>query len=84
MEKMLVVQIRLPACNRDFIVRIPAGLNTHVATLLAAQAIEQISEGAFHATKSCILAWNKTGQVLNGKKTISENNIVNGSKLLLI
>lgn len=84
MEKTYNVSLRLPAASRDYEVRLPAGLNTHVAALLTAQALEPLSAGTFRAAKSCVLAWQNSGMILNGRKTIGENGVVNGSKLLLI
>ena len=84
MEKLLIVSIRLPAADREYEVRLPAGLNTHIAALLAAQALEGLSEGSFRAAKSCVLAWRDTGRLLDSLKTIGENGVLNGSRLLLI
>ena len=84
MEKMLDVTVRLPAADRSYQVRFPAGMNTHVATLLAAQALENLSDGTFRAAKNCVLAWSEDGRILNGKKTMAENGVINGSGLLLI
>ena len=84
MEKEIFVSVRLPAADRSYEVKIPAGLNTHVATLLTARALESLSDGTFRAAKSCVLAWQHNGQTLNGKKTIAENGVINGSGLLLI
>lgn len=84
MEKAFDVSLRLPAAGREYQVRLPAGLNTHVAALLSAQALEPLSEGTFRAAKSCVLAWQGSGTILNGQKTIAENGVLNGSKLLLI
>ena len=84
MEKLLIVFLRLPAVDREYEVRLPAGLNTHIAALLSAQALEGLSEGSFRAVKSCVLAWRDTGRVLDSQKTIGENGVLNGSRLLLI
>lgn len=84
MEKAFDVLVRLPASNRTYELRIPAGLNTHVATLLAARGLESISEGTFSAAKNCVLAWQDTGKQLNPRITIAKNGVLNGSRLLLI
>ena len=84
MEKTFDVLVRLPAANKTFELRIPAGLNTHVATLLAAQGLESISEGTFSAAENCVLAWQDTGKQLDPRVTIAKNGVMNGSKLLLI
>ena len=84
MEMFFDVSLRLPAADRTYTLRIPAGLNTHVAALLAAQALEPLSDGAFRAAKSCLLAWQGSGRILEGQKTIRQNGVRNGSKLLLI
>lgn len=84
MEKSFDVSLRLPAADREYEVRFPAGLNTHVAALLAAQALEPLSAGTFRASRSCVLAWYGSGKILNDRRTIGENGVINGSKLLLI
>lgn len=84
MEKLLIVSLRLPAADREYEVRLPAGLNTHIAALLSAQALEGLSDGSFRAAKSCVLAWRDTGKLLDNLKTIGENGVLNGSRLLLI
>ena len=84
MEKEFFVSVRLPAADHSYEVKIPAGLNTHVATLLAAQALEPLSDGTFRAAKTCVMAWQKNGKILDRKKTIAENGVTNGAKLLLI
>lgn len=84
MEMFFDVSLRLPAAEREYTLRFPAGLNSHVAALLAAQALEPLSGGAFRAAKSCVLAWRESGRILESQKTIGQNGVRNGSKLLLI
>lgn len=84
MEKTFDVSVRLPAAGREYELRFPAGINTHVAALLAAKALEPLSDGAFRAAKSCVLAWRDSGKLLNGQRTVAENGVRNGSRLLLI
>ena len=68
MEKLLIVSLRLPAADREYEVRLPAGLNAHLAALLSAQALEGLSEGSFRAAKSCVLAWRDSGRMLTARK----------------
>lgn len=84
MEKTFDVLVRLPAANKTFEMRIPAGLNTHMATLLAARGLESLSEGTFAAAKNCVLAWQDTGKQLDPQVTVAKNGVINGSRLLLI
>lgn len=84
MELFFDVSLRLPAAEREYTLRFPAGLNAHVAALLAAQALEPLSDGSFRAAKSCVLAWRDSGRMLDSQKTVGQNGVQNGSKLLLI
>lgn len=84
MELFFDVSLRLPAAGREYTLRLPAGLNAHVAALLAAQALEPLSDGAFRAAKSCVLAWRDSGRMLESQKTIDQNGVRNGSKLILV
>ena len=43
MEKLLFVSLRLPAADREYEVRLSAGLNAHIAALLTAQALEGLA-----------------------------------------
>ena len=84
MEKMFDVQLRLPAANREYTVRFPAGMNTQVAAYLAAKALEELSDGSFIHAKSCVLAWREDGRMLDPLKTVADNGVLNGSRLLLV
>ena len=84
MEETVHVRVFLPANRREYEVNIPTGLNTHVAALLTAQALQARSEGQYIASRSCYFAKAKAGEMLNHEETIKENGILSGDSLLLI
>ena len=84
MEEIVHVLVFLPANRCEYEVDIPTGLNTHVAALLTAQALQARSEGLFVASKSCFFSKAETGKMLNHEETIKENGILSGDSLILI
>ncbi len=84
MEKIFDVLVRLPAANREYNVRIPAGMNACVAAYLTGKALDELSDGCFCHAKTCVLAWQEDGRQLDPLKTVAANGVLNGSKLLLV
>ncbi len=80
----VLVEVRLPSANRSYEVRLPRGLNVHVAAILTAQALSSVTEGIYLHSDNSFLAWQNTGKRLPSRKTIAEAGVKNGSKLLLI
>lgn len=84
MEITYVVLVRLPAADETYEVRLHAGMNTNLAARLTAQALESLTDGQFQAAKTCLFAWQGTGEMLNTTRTLGENGVINGSRLLLV
>ncbi len=84
MNDSVLVEIRLPCANATYEVRLPLGLNVHVASLLAARALSNMPETHYALQSTCFLAWQETGEMLDSRKTVAECKVINGSRLLLI
>lgn len=84
MVEKFLLEIYLPATEKSYTVRIPAGLNVHAAAVLAGMALSEASEGLFMPSRNCILFWRDTGRRLNARKTLWASGVQNGSRLILI
>lgn len=84
MVEKLLLEIYLPATEKSYSVRLPAGLNVHAAAVLAGMALSEASEGLFMPSRNCMLFWKDTGRGLNARKTLWESGVQNGSRLILI
>ena len=84
MEETIRIRVNLLANRKEYEVEIPTGLNTHIAALLTAQALQARSDGLFAASNSCFFAKAETGEILRREVTIKENGVLSGDCLLLI
>lgn len=84
MVEKFLLEIYLPATEKSYEVRLPAGLNVHAAAVLAGMALSEASEGLFAPSGNCMLFWQDTGRGLNARKTLWEAGVQNGSRLILI
>lgn len=82
--RSVLVEIRLPAADCSYDVRLPLGLNMHLCSMLTAQALAAMAEGFYLPSKTSFLAWQSTGEKIDSFQTVEEAGIRNGSKLLLI
>jgi hypothetical protein len=83
MDKYLV-EVFVPAANKTYDVFIPKNVQLfEIINLIAFQA-ELLSEGQFKKTLDTILCYRDNGIVLDINLLVSEANIANGTRLLLI
>lgn len=83
-QQTVLVEVFVPACGRSFDVRLPEAMNVRFASRLAAQALAPLSEGAYQASRSSVLAWRDSGKLLNAQHTLKQECVCNGSRLLLV
>lgn len=81
---VITVEITVPAAGRSFDLRLPHAINCQLAAYLAAQALADLTEGSYSETGSAVLVWKESGRMLNVLKSLEEEHVLNGSKLLLI
>lgn len=84
MVEKLLLEIYLPATEKSYAVRLPAGLNVHAAAVLAGMALSEASEGLFMPSRNCMFFWQDTGRRLSARETLWESGVQNGSRLILI
>ncbi len=80
----IIVQVFVPAVERELDVRFPRDLNTQEAAKMAARAFEGLYGEGFRSSRSNILAWYDTGVLLDPTKTLAECGVVTSSKLIII
>lgn len=80
----LYVEVYLPAQGKAYELSVPRALNCFAAAQMAAKALEPLSGGCYAASRNSVFAWRETGQLLDMRKSMEEEKVENGSKLLLI
>ena len=82
--KTVIIGVYLPAAMKPFEVRLPAALNCNVAAHITADALSALSEGNYLTSRNSFFAWRANGKMLNINNTLEQENVINGSELLLI
>jgi hypothetical protein len=83
MDKILV-EIYLPAANRNYDVYIPLKSKLHEIVALLAVAVTELSAGYFTGTNDTVICDKVTGIVFDINMSAEEIGLYNGSKLMLI
>lgn len=84
MKNKVNVDVIVPALEEQFNVFIPAGKKTIEIIFLLNKAINDISSGSFPINDELSLIDGFTGAIYDVDKTVKENKILNGSKLILM
>ena len=84
MNKKALVEIYVPATGETYDVFIPYASKMGEVVLLIAAAINDLSQGKFEAKHDAVLCDADTGTIYSAGRTVSELNITNGSRLMLI
>lgn len=80
----LILDIYLPAAQKQFDVKIPANMKLSQVTPLIAAALAQMSGELYLAGTSSLLCDLKSGEILNINMTAWDLGLRNGSRLMLI
>ncbi len=83
MEKVLV-EISVPAIDNSFDVFIPQKNKVSDVVLLVSRMVSELSEERFKPNSSTLLCDARTGDILDINLSVYEQEIRNGSKLMLI
>lgn len=83
MTKVLV-ELHVPMINKEIEMFLPLSLKVYEAEELLAKACRDLSKGYFKVENDPILCFYHDGKVLERNKTIYENSIVNGTKLIFL
>ena len=78
------VQVYLPAADRNFEIRVPQAMNSLMAAHLTAEAAASLSDGAYLPSRSSLFAWRDSGRLLDMSRSLEQENVKNGSRLILI
>lgn len=83
MEK-ITLEIYLPAALQSYDIQAPASMPISQLTVLAANALSQLSNLLFSADESSVLCSYETGKPIDIDMTIWGAGLRNGSKLMLV
>lgn len=83
MDKYLI-ELFVPAANKTYDVFIPKNIQIFEIITLIAYQVENLSEGQFKKSPDTILCFRDTGSIIDMNRLVSELNIKNGTRLLLI
>lgn len=81
--KTIIVEIRLPAANQSFDVRIPLDASFGEIANLIAEALYTLSNGAFLRTAEPMLCSAEDGISFPSNWLVADSNIQNGTKMIL-
>ena len=84
MKNKINVDVIVPALEERYNVFIPVNKKTIEIIFLLNKAINEISSGSFPISEELALVDGFTGSIYDTNKTVKENKILNGSKLILM
>ena len=84
MKGKILVEIYLPPAGKCFDVFIPADSRMSDLVPLVSEALSELSEGRFRGGTDTVLCSRDTGMIYNMNLKITELQIENGSRLMLI
>lgn len=84
MKNKVCVELRVPMIERSFDIFIPVNKKTIEIVFLLNSAINEMTDGNFPMNNHLSLIDARTGAIYKTDLTIKENQISNGSKLILL
>ena len=84
MNNKVCVELIVPSIEERYDVFLPVSKNTLETIYLLSKAIHEMSDGNFPISNKISLMDVNTGVFVDINKTIYENKILNGTKLVLI
>lgn len=82
MNKVCVI-VETPAINREDDMLLPDYLPIELLQKLIADAVKDLSSGAFEPTGKEILCLRENGSILHPRYTLSDYNVSDGMRLML-
>ena len=84
MNNKVLVEISVPASGEKYDVFIPIESKLSDVLKMISEAVNELSNGAYHATGDAILCDADKGIIYNINMEVAELGIKNGSRLVLI
>ena len=84
MKNKVNVEVIVPALEEQYNVFIPVNKKTIEIIFLLNKAINDLSSGCFPLNDELALVDGFNGSIYDANKTVKENRILNGSKLILM
>ena len=82
--EMIIIEVTLPAAGKSFEIRLPRAMNCLTAAHLTAEALAPLSGGTYLPSRGSFFAWKDSGKLLNMGRSLFQEKVQNGSRLLLI
>lgn len=80
----IVIEVYLPAAGRTFEVRVPRAMNSLLAAHLTADALSALAKEVYLSSRTSLFAWRRDGKLLDMSRSLEQEHVQNGSRLLLI
>lgn len=80
----IIVEVYLPAAGRAFEVCLPRAMNSLLAAHLTADALAPLSHGTYLSSRASLFAWREDGRLLDMGRSLEQEHVRNGSRLMLI
>lgn len=80
----LLVEVYLPAAGITYEMRLPRAMNSLLAAHLAAEALSGLSGDTYLPSRSSLFAKRDSGRILDFNRSLEQNGVLNGTRLLLI
>ena len=84
MKNKRLVKLYVPALEARYDLWVPSNKNIHEVIELFINFINEINEGIYKPSNFPMLYNKSTGKMFNVNLSVEENNIINGSELVLI
>lgn len=84
MKNKVNVDVIIPSLEETYNVFLPVSKKTIEIIFLLNKAINEVSSGSFPISEELSLIDGFTGSVYDVNKTIKENRILNGSKIIIM
>ena len=80
----ILIDVYLPADGEHYDIRLPGTMNCLMAAHLTARALSELSEGAYLPSRTSVFAWRESGRLLSVSRSLEQEQVKNGSQLMLI
>ena len=80
----IVIEVYLPAAGRTFEARVPRAMNSLLAAHLTADALSALAKEVYLSSRTSLFAWRRDGKLLDMSRSLEQEHVQNGSRLLLI
>ena len=84
MQEKILIELHLPAIQKQFDVKIPKHISVDQATKMLICLFEEMEQGEYIPAMEAVLCDYESGRTLNINASVESLNLHSGSKLMLI